>query len=50
MKIKRLMGKVSLYQTGDFLILSSKRNKYVMVLYDHNANAILAEPLKSCSQ
>ena len=49
-KITVLTGKVSSYQTGDFPILSSKGNKYVMVLYDHDTNEILSDPLQSWSQ
>ena len=36
-------------QTGRFPVTSSKGNKYVMVVYSQDANAILAEPLKSKS-
>ena len=43
-------GKVSTDQTGRFLVTSSCGSKYLMVLYDHNSNAILAEPLNSCSK
>ena len=34
-------------QTGHFPNTSSKGNKYVMILFDSDTNAILAEPLKS---
>ena len=40
-------GKVSTDQTGHFPNTSSLRSKYLMVLYDHDSNAILAEPLTS---
>ena len=38
-------GKVSTDQTGRFPFTSSCGSKYLMVLYDHNSNAILVEPL-----
>ena len=50
MKITELTGKLSSDQTGYFTIMSRKVNKYVMVLYDHNTNKILEEPLASRSQ
>ena len=50
MKITKLTGKVSSYQAEDFPVMSSKGNKYVMVLYYHDTNAILAGPLKPHSQ
>jgi hypothetical protein len=31
---------------GKFPIISSKGNKYIMVLYDYDSNAILAQPIK----
>ena len=40
-------GKVSTDQTGRFPVTSSRGSKYIMVLYDHDSNAILAEPLNS---
>ena len=43
-------GKVSTDQTGRFTITSSRGSKYLMVLYDHDSNAILAEPLTSRSK
>ena len=39
--------KVITDQTGRFPITSSHGSKYLMVLYDHNSNAILAEQLTS---
>ena len=36
-------------QTGRFPVTSSKGSKYIMVVYSQDANAILAEPLKSKS-
>ena len=41
------IGKVSTDQTGRFPVTSSRISKYLMVLYDHDSNAILAEPLTS---
>ena len=46
-KIIDLTGKVYSDQTGRFSVISSKGNRYVMVVYDHDSNAILAEALKS---
>jgi hypothetical protein len=34
-------------QTGIFTIVSSKGNKYIMVIYDYDSNAILAQPIKN---
>ena len=42
-----LTGKVSTDQTGRFPVTSSSGSKYLMVLYDHDSNAILATPLTS---
>ena len=39
--------KVSTDQTGSFPVTSSCGSKYLMVLYDHEINAILAKPLTS---
>ena len=43
-------GKVNTDQTGSFPVTSSRSSKYLMVLYDHDSNAILAEPLTSHSK
>ena len=48
-KTVELSGKIYSYQTGRFSLTSRKGNKYVMVVYDHDSNAILAKPLKSWS-
>ena len=40
-------GKLSTDQTGYFPVTSSRGSKYLMVLYYHVSNAILAEPLTS---
>jgi 3-deoxy-D-arabino-heptulosonate 7-phosphate (DAHP) synthase len=34
-------------QTGRFPVVSSKGNRYIMVLYEYDGNAILAEPIKN---
>jgi hypothetical protein len=33
-------------QTGRFPVVSSKGNKYIMIVYDYDSNAILAQPIK----
>jgi hypothetical protein len=33
-------------QTGRFSVVSSKGNKYIMILYDYDSSAILAQPIK----
>ena len=43
-------GKISMDQTGCFPVTSSRGRKYLMVLYKHDINSIIAEPLKSCSK
>ena len=43
----KFTGKISTDQTGRFLVTSSRGRKYIMVLYDHDNNAILPEPIKS---
>ena len=42
--------KVSTDQTRRFSVTSARSSKYLMVLYYHYSNAILAEPLTSCSE
>ena len=39
--------KLSTDQTGRFPVTSSRGSKYIVVLYDHYSNAILAKPLTS---
>ena len=46
-KTVSLSGKVFSDQTGRFPHTSSRGNKYVMVFFDYDSSAILAEPLKS---
>ena len=48
-KTVKLSGKIYSDQTGCFPLTSSKGNRYVIVVYDHNSKVILAEPLKSRS-
>ena len=44
----KVTRKVSTDQTGRFPVTSSRGSKYLMVLYDHESTAILAEPFTSC--
>jgi hypothetical protein len=39
-------GQIYTDQTGRIPVISSKGNKYIMVLYDYDSNAILAQPIK----
>jgi hypothetical protein len=39
-------GKIYTDETGIFPVVSSKGNKYIMILYDYDINAILAKPIK----
>jgi hypothetical protein len=39
-------GQIYTDQTVRFPVVSSKGNKYVMILYDYDSNAILAQPIK----
>jgi hypothetical protein len=38
-------GQINTDQTGRFPVVSIKGNKYIMVLYDYDSNAILAKPI-----
>jgi hypothetical protein len=49
-QIVDLTGKTYSDQTSRFPHTSSRGHKYVMIFYDHDSNAILAEPIKSRSQ
>jgi hypothetical protein len=40
-------GKIHTDQTGRFPVVSSKGNKYIMVLYEYDGNAIIAEHIKN---
>jgi hypothetical protein len=39
-------GQIYTDQTGRFSVVSSKGNKYIMIVYDYDSNAILAQPIK----
>jgi hypothetical protein len=39
-------GQICTDQTGRFPVVSSKGNKYIMILHDYDSNAILAQPIK----
>jgi hypothetical protein len=39
-------GQIYTDQTGRFPVVSSKGNTYIMILYDYDINAILAQPIK----
>jgi hypothetical protein len=39
-------GQLYTDQTGRLPVVSSKGNKYIMILYDYDSNAILAQPIK----
>jgi hypothetical protein len=39
-------GQIYTDQTGIFPVVSSKGNKYIMILYDYDSNTILAQPIK----
>jgi hypothetical protein len=39
-------GQIYTDQTGIFPVVSSKGKKYIMILYDYDSNAILAQPIK----
>jgi hypothetical protein len=39
-------GQIYTDQTGRFPVVSSKENKYIMILYDYDSNVILAQPIK----
>jgi hypothetical protein len=39
-------GQIYTEHTGRFPVVSSKGNKYIIILYDYESNAILAQPIK----
>jgi hypothetical protein len=39
-------GQIYTDQTGRFTVVSSEGSKYIMILYDYDSNAILAQPIK----
>jgi hypothetical protein len=42
-------GQVYTDQTGRFITPSSNGKNYLLILYNYDSNAILAEPLKDCT-
>jgi hypothetical protein len=42
-------GQIYTDQTGRFPVVSSKGNKYIMILYDYDSNVILEKPIKDCT-
>jgi len=47
--IIELLGQIYTDQTGKFPSPSSNGNNCIMVLNDHDSNAILVEPFKDCN-
>ena len=41
------MGKVYSDQTGNFKCVSSQGSNSIVLMYDYDSNAILAEPIKN---
>jgi hypothetical protein len=39
-------GQIYNDQTGIFPVVSKKGNKYIMILYDYDSNALLGQPIK----
>jgi hypothetical protein len=39
-------GQIYTDQTGRFPVVSSKSNKYIMILCDYDSNAIMTQPIK----
>jgi hypothetical protein len=50
MDIKEPTGQICTDQTGRFSVQSSHGYKHIMILYDYDSNAILAEAMKSQSE
>ena len=50
LKSAEVTGKISTDQTGRFPVTSSRGSKYLMVLYHYDSNAIIADPIKLCSE
>ena len=42
-----MQNKIYTDQTGQFPVISSKGNKYIMVVFEADSNNIMAEPMKS---
>jgi hypothetical protein len=49
-KAVEITGQIFSDQTGRFPVTSSRGNKYLMIVYDCDSAAILAEPLKNRSE
>ena len=49
-EVVELTGKVSTNQTGRFPVTSIRSSKCHMVLYNHDSNVIIPEPIKSRSE
>jgi hypothetical protein len=49
-KVIEITGQIFSDQTGRFPVTSSRGNKYIMVVYDHDSAAILAEPITDRSE
>jgi hypothetical protein len=47
--VTNVTGQISTDLTGQFPVTSGRGNKYILVLYDYDGNAILAEPMKNRS-
>jgi hypothetical protein len=45
-----ITGQIYSDQTGRFPVTSSRGNQYIMIIYDYNSTAILAEPIKNRSE
>ena len=39
-------GVLYIYLKGNFLLTSSKGNKYILIPYDYDSNEVIAEPMK----
>jgi hypothetical protein len=46
-KVVTITGQIYSDQTGRFPVTSSKGNKYIIIVYDYDSAAILAEPIKN---
>jgi hypothetical protein len=46
-QVVNITGQIYSDQTGRFPVTSSKGNQYIMIVYDYDSAAILAEPLKN---
>jgi hypothetical protein len=46
-KVISITGQIYSDQTGRFPVTSSRGNQYIMIVYDYDSTAILAEPIKN---